>query len=99
MFERIRAKWREARGPVLRREFCDAVLRLNGLDRKVTIRASVVLAKAYRDLEATHGTLTDISNDGKRRLSKELLKQAKKSFTFDMGSGYGLAMLSIYLES
>jgi hypothetical protein len=39
MFESIKRRWREARGEGLRREFEDAILRLNGLGSDVNERA------------------------------------------------------------
>jgi hypothetical protein len=99
MFERIKRQWREARGEGLRREFEDAILRLNGLGPEVNARASLTLAKSLRELEANHGPLANISNDGKVRLAKQLRQFAKQKFTFDMGTGYGLALLSMYVES
>jgi len=99
MFERIKRQWREARGEGLRREFEDAVLRLNGLGPEVNARASLTLAKSLRELEAKYGPLTNISNDGKLRLAKQIRQAAKQKFTFDMGTGYGLALLSMHIES
>lgn len=99
MFERLKREWREARGEDLRREFEDAVFRLNKLGPEVNARASLSLAKTLRELEANHGPLTNISNDGKVRLAKQIKQRAKQKFTFDMGTGYGLALLSMYIES
>lgn len=99
MFESIKRQWREARGEGLRCEFEDAILRLNGLDPEVNARASLTLAKALHEVETQHGPLTNISNDGKIRLAKQIRQAAKQKFTFDMGSGYGLALLSMHLES
>jgi hypothetical protein len=89
MFERIKSQWREARGEGLWREFGDLVLRLNNLDQEVNLRASLSLAKAYRDLEARHGPFSNISNSGKVHLAKQLRQQAREQFTFDMGTALG----------
>lgn len=99
MFEGIKRQWREARGEGLRREFEDAILRLNGLGPEVNVRASLTLANALRELETQYGPLTNISNDGKMRLAKQIRQAAKQKFTLDMGSGYGLALLSMHIES
>jgi hypothetical protein len=71
MLERIKRQWREARGERLRREFEDAIRRLNSLGQEVNVRASLTWVESLRQVEATYGPLANISNDGKVRLVKK----------------------------
>lgn len=91
--------WKEARGKNLRKEAEDAIMRLGALPEDVNIRAADTLATMYHHINNESGPIENISNKGKIKLSKMLNSKARQSFEMDMGRGYGLALLSMYLES
>jgi hypothetical protein len=91
--------WHEARGNVLRKEFEDSMLRLPALGDEVNLRASLTMADGFHKLAQRFGSLSNVSNDGKKKIAAQLKEEAKQSFDFDMGRGYGLALLSMLFES
>lgn len=99
MFDKLKRQWRNARGPGLRRDMEDAVLRLNAAGPEVNARAALSLQNAYRDLESRYGSLANVSNDGKLKLAKELRQAGRRQFDLDMGGAYGIGLLSMWLES
>jgi len=99
MFSSIKNRWREARGDALRKEVEDLVLKLQAADKAVNQRTTITLSEAYKNLESQFGTINNISDSGKVKLAKSLTKSARDVFEYDMGKGYGLLILSAYLES
>ena len=99
MFQSLRKQWREARGDGLRKEFEDAVLRLKDLGIEVNRRALMTMILVYKETNDHYGEDANISNEEKLNISKELISKAKGKFKYDMGGGYGLALLSMYFES
>jgi len=99
MFSGIKKRWREARGDTLRVEVEDLVLKLQAADEAVNQRAVITLYEEYKNLESQFGEINNISDSGKVKLAKRLTKSARYVFEYDMGKGYGLLILSAYLES
>ena len=99
MFESLKGRWKEARAQVLRKEAEDAMMRIRALPQEVNSRAVVSLATAHQVLVNEAGPIENISNQGKTKLSKILTAKAREAFEMDMGRGYGLAILSMYLEA
>lgn len=99
MFNTIVAEWREARGRTLRQEFEYSVRNLSLASDDVHKNCDEVFAIGYQILERRYGSLSSLSNRAKRSIASELLRKAKKSFDFNLGNGYGLFMLSAFLES
>lgn len=99
MFRKIFQGWQEARGAILRKELEDTILRLNQLGTDTNQRACEALFLSYQFIEERHGSISNISNEGKKQLAKIIAKKARENFNLDMGKGYGLFMLSAYLES
>lgn len=99
MFKKIRSRWREARGDVLRKEVEDSICRLRAAAADVNARCAETFAIAYQQIIKEYGPLSNVSNDAKRAISKVLLQTAKTSFDLNMGRGYGLALLSAHLEA
>jgi hypothetical protein len=59
----------------------------------------MAFTSGYLEINQTHGFMSNISEDGKKRLAKKVLAIAKKDFVFDMGRGHGLFLISAYLEA
>jgi hypothetical protein len=45
------------------------------------------------------GQIEDITNESKQKIRRLLLNQAKERIKTDVGDGYGLALLSLYIEA
>lgn len=91
--------WQEARSNVLRKELDDAILRLSGLGDEVKVRASLAMADAFHKLTQRPVSLANVSNEGKKKIAAQLNDEGKRSFDFDMGHAYGLALLSMMIEA
>lgn len=99
MFSTIKRRWKEARGEELKKELNDAITRLDSLPEEVNSRAMNTLATSYRYLTTEAGPFENVANEGKMNLSKMLSSKARKEFKMNLGRGYGLALLSMHLES
>lgn len=99
MFKSIKRVWQEARGKLLADEFNDAVMRLGELPPEARLRAYLNYAGWYDQLTQHHGSLNNLSNDARKMIAREILRRAKSKFRFDSGTGYGFALMSMYLES
>jgi hypothetical protein len=99
MFRKMKEMWQEARGNVLRKELDDAIMHLNGLGDEVELRASLAMADAFHKLTQKLGALANVSNDDKKEIAAQLREKGKQFFDSDMGHAYGLALLSMLLET
>ena len=99
MFRKLRTRWQEADGDVLRKEVEDSIFRLQSADKHVNAICVQTMASTYRKIENSYGPLSNVSNKGKLQIAKTLLEQAKNIFDNNMGQGHGLFLLSAYLKA
>ncbi len=99
MFEGVRARWKEARGGVLREEFEDLGMRMHSFDRAEAIEFTRVLAGAYEILVKSLGDPTKLPTAAKIKHSKIYATFAKQEVLVDRGKAYALAILSMHLEA
>jgi len=99
MFRSIKESWKLSRADRLRKELDDTILRLNGYSEAVNSRVAQALGSRFLELRQKLGPPENISDEGKEKIRKLLIEEAKKTYELDMGAGYGLALLSMYYES
>ena len=99
MFGKLINNWHAARGDILRKEVEDAILRLNGMGPEINMHACLTMADAYRFLLERYGSITNMTNQGQKLTAKMLSKKARGKFHFNVGQGYGLFLLSAYVEA
>jgi hypothetical protein len=89
----------EARGTHLLQEFNDAMFRIESLDERHAASCARNMVARFRNLQETFGPLTNISSNVITELAHVLREEAKNCFEFDLGRGYGIVLLSLFLES
>ncbi len=99
MFESIRRRWAEARADVLLSEYEDALQRIKSAPPSSVSELSLRLAAGYLDIQKRLGPLENTSTEHRRLLAKEIRQTAQEKFHTNLGFGYGLAFLSMYIES
>jgi len=99
MFKGIKNQWNEARAENLRQEVEDIVFRLQSFDEEMNFKISQYLLNTYNLVIQDYGSLDNVTNDGKKQISKQVKKLAKKVLDFNMAEGYGAFLCSAYIES
>ena len=99
MFDLISEYLDKARARVLRTAFEDSMRRLSTASQDVQARYTALFANCYRVIDKEYGSVSKISNKDKLTLSSQLKNEADKIILTDVGHGYGLIMLSAFLEA
>src|SRR5665213_3484679 len=99
MFSGMRDQWRRARATELRKEVEDSIARLARGDDVVNVQCIAAVDDGMRFIGKEYGSLSNVSQDGKRELAKAFQRQARSAFNLNMGKGFGLALLSAHIEA
>jgi len=99
MFKQLKMERNVVRGSHLLQEFNDARLRIEGLEEQHAVSCARHMVTGFRTIQDTFGPLTKISNNVKTELARILREEAKNNLDSDLGKGYGIVLLSLYLES
>ncbi len=99
MNERVKKELNEDRGAHLLQEFNDTMFRIESLDKQHTTACAKHLVAEFRKIQENFGPLTNVSCDVKTELANILHEEAKYCFDCDQGRGFGIVLLSLYLES
>lgn len=99
MPERVKKEQSDVRGTHLLQEFKDTMFRIESLDEQHAASCARHMVTGFRQIQENFGPLTDVSCDVKTELAHILREEAKNCFDFDQGRGYGIVLLSLFLES
>jgi hypothetical protein len=99
MFSAITNLWRDARGSVLKKEVVDALDRLLQSHADVQALAVITFLAALKSTEQEYGSINNLSNDRRRAIAKGFKNVARGAFDSNVGGGYGLFLVSAYIEA
>jgi hypothetical protein len=99
MNERVKKGLNEERGTFLLQEFNDTMFRIERLDEQHTTACAKHMVTEFRNIQENFGPLTNVSCDVKTELANILREEAKNCFDCDQGRGFGIVLLSLFLES
>lgn len=99
MFRIVENLLMKARTEIMRRVVDDALLRLCAADEGVNARVIARMSSAYEHWTHELAPVEKLPNEAKHKIRKTLLRQAKLRLSEDVGDGYGLALLSLYVEA
>src|SRR5437763_1710717 len=99
MIKRFKKERNASRETNLLQEFNDAMFRIESLDEQHAASCARNLVARFRTIQETFGPLTNVSSNVKTELAYVLREEAKNCFEFDLGRGYGIVLLSLFLES
>lgn len=88
MFGKIKRTWNEARGSVLRSDLEDLRTRLPRQGEEVVQKCSQTMVDGFRSALDKYGPLSNISNDAKKTIAKQLQEEAKNCYNFNIGRKY-----------
>lgn len=99
MFRIVENLLMKGRTEIMRRVVDDALLRLSAADDGVNARVIARMSSEYEYWAHELGPVEKLPNKAKHKIRKSLLRQAKSRLSEDVGDGYGLALLSLYVEA
>jgi hypothetical protein len=99
MLERLRTRWREARGTRLRRQFENASLYIRDLGDEQAERFGRGLNYLFHDWVERFGPVKDCEVRVRQRTVEDIRRDARLRYERDIGAAYALEFLSYHIEA
>jgi hypothetical protein len=99
MLERLRTRWREARGTRLRRQFENASLYVRDLGEEQAARFSRGLNYLFNDWVQRFGQVKGCEIRTREHTVHEMRRDARRRCEHDIGAAYALEFLSYHVEA
>lgn len=99
MLERLRTRWREARGTRLRQQFENAALYVRDLGDEQAERFGRGLNYLFSDWVERFGPVKDCEVRVRQRTVEEIRRDARLRYERDIGAAYALEFLSYHVEA
>jgi hypothetical protein len=99
MFRNLKARWQEARGAQLRRQFENASRWVDDLGEEQAERFGRGLNFLFKDWVERFGPVKDCDVGTRKFTVKEMRNDARRRYEHDIGASYALEFLSYHLEA
>ncbi len=99
MFENLKARWQEARGTRLKRQFENAVRWADDLGEDQAERFGHGLNFLFNDWVRRFGPVKDCDVRTRKFSVKEMKSDARRRYERDIGASYALEFLAFHIEA
>jgi hypothetical protein len=99
MFGKLKARWRQARGTQLKRQFDNATRWVDDLGDEQAERFGRGLNHLFNDWVRRFGPVEDCDVRTRKFTVKEMRNDARRRYEHDTGASYALEFLSYHIEA
>jgi hypothetical protein len=91
--------WHGARGKILRKEIDDLVVRSSCFQPDASRKAMEACGRSALDFFQKYDSEANLSGKGRRETAREIRREAKKQYDYNIGQASGQIIFALYLEA